>query len=159
MSHLGKKSYTLYAPSFATRQTWCDRILEAKTNKVQALLRHNDEPFELRFVADTAFSYDTSRTGSQSFVVIKGGPLDRAIHTVERMYVGIVRQSPVCESSINCATTFIISGGKEMVAVGTDNGVYISESVNPRGWSKASWRSVLLRVHGTDVDRSAPTKM
>jgi len=43
---------------------------------------------------------------------------------------------PVCRAQVNCATAFT-AFGKSVIAIGTDYGVYISESSNPRGWTRS----------------------
>ncbi|EKG15125.1 hypothetical protein MPH_07690 [Macrophomina phaseolina MS6] len=136
IKHLGKEVYTLFAPSAQNRQDWCDKILEAKTKHAAALFAQNAEPFRLRVMADSAFAYESGTSGSQS-VTIKGTPLDRAIDDVEKLFSHTGRPSPICRARVNCATAFMQPYGKPMVAVGTDYGVYISETENPRGWSRS----------------------
>lgn len=139
--HLGKETYTLYAPSAQNRDDWCSKIVEAKTKHARALFAQNAEPFKLQVLADTAFGYDAvSGPPSKTITMIKGTPLDRAVREVERKYVNAGRPAPVCRSRVNCATSFNSPGGKEMVAIGTDFGVYVSEKENPRGWSKVCSR-------------------
>jgi hypothetical protein len=135
IKHLGKETYTLYAFSAANREDWCNKITEAKTKHAHSLFAQNAEPFKMKVIADTAFQYDSSPTGQRS-VIIKGTPLDRAIREVEAMYVSHGRPAPVCRTRVNCATSFIEPSGKAMFAVGTDNGVYITEENNPRAWTR-----------------------
>ena len=140
IKHLGKTEvYTLYAPSSQNRQDWCDKILEAKTRHAASLFAQNAEPFRLRVMADTAFAYD-AMSGSPQSIVIRGTPLDRAIRDVEHTFEGAgTRPGPVCRAAVNCATSFNQPyPGKQMVAVGTDFGVFISEYNNPRGWTRVS---------------------
>lgn len=135
--HLGKETYTLYAPSSQNRDDWCNKIVEAKTKHARALFAQNAEPFKLQVLADTAFAYDAvSGPQAKSITMIKGTPLDRAVREVERQYVHAGRPPSVCRSRVNCATSFNSPDGKEMVAIGTDFGVFVSEKSNPRGWSK-----------------------
>jgi hypothetical protein len=74
--------------------------------------------------------------------VIKGTPIDRAIQEVEQRFKDTGRPGPICRARVNCATSFMMphpgTGGKKMVAVGTDFGVFVSEADNPRGWTKVS---------------------
>lgn len=135
IKHLGKEVYTLFAPSAQNRQDWCDKILEAKTKHAAALFAQNAEPFRLRVMADSAFAYEGGTGGSQS-ITIKGTPLDRAIDDVEKLFANTGRPSPICRARVNCATAFMQPYGKPMVAVGTDYGVYISDTANPRGWTR-----------------------
>jgi len=136
VKYLGKESYTLFAPSAGVRSDWVDKIIEAKTKHAKALFTQNAEPFRLRVMADAAFAYDGGSLG-QTPITIKGTPLDRAIEEVERMFVNSGRPGPICRAKVNCATAFNQPYGKQMVAIGTDFGVYISEMDNPRGWSRA----------------------
>ena len=97
-------------------------------------------------MADSAFVYDGFTGQGGKAAVIKGTPVDRAIKEVEQKFKDTGRPGPICRARVNCATSFTISGedGKEMVAVGTDYGVYVSEINNPRGWTKVSIYLVLL---------------
>lgn len=140
IKHLGREVYTLYAPSAQNRQDWCDKILEAKTRHAASLFAQNAEPFRLRVMADTAFAYDALAGGPRG-TIIKGTPLDRAIREVEATFAEAgPRPGPVCRAAVNCATAFIQPHGKQMVAIGTDYGVYISDAENPRGWTRVSDR-------------------
>lgn len=139
VKHLGKSDvYTLYAPTAQNRQEWCEKIIEAKTRHAASLFRQNAEPFRLRVIADTAFAYDTM-SGTPTPIVIKGTPLDRAIREVGNMFAGSPsRPPPKCRASVNCATAFNQPMGNPMLAIGTDNGVYITQYNNPRGWTRAN---------------------
>lgn len=137
VKHLGKSEvYTLYAPSAQNRQDWCDKILEAKTRHAASLYEQNAEPFQLRVMADTAFAYDAiTGLSHRGLIPVRGTPLDRAIRDMERLYGAGSRPGSVCRAQVNCATAFNCFG-KSMVAIGTDNGVYTSESSNSRGWTR-----------------------
>lgn len=135
VKHLGKETYTLFAPTAQNRAEWCDKLIIAKTNHAAALFSQNAEPFRLRVMADAAFAYESAMP-SQKSITIKGTPLDRSIDEVEKLFANSGRPVPICRARVNCATAFNQPYGKHMVAVGTDIGVYISEYDNPRGWSK-----------------------
>jgi len=136
IKHLGKETYTLFAPSAVNRAEWCDKLIIAKTKHAAALFAQNAEPFRLRVMADAAFAYESAQP-SQKGITIKGTPLDRSIDEVEKLFSNAGRPVPICRARVNCATAFQQAyGGKPMVAVGTDIGVYISEYDNPRGWTK-----------------------
>jgi hypothetical protein len=137
IKHLGQEVYTLYTSSEQARDDWCNKIIEAKTKHAAALFAQNAEPFKLRVIADSAFAYEGTVTGQRN-INIKGTPLDRAIREVEKRYKDKGRPGPVCRARVNCATAFQQPGGKAMVAVGTDYGVYISPGDNPRGWQRVS---------------------
>ena len=143
IKHLGRETYTLFAPSESARREWCTKIIEAKTKHAAALYAQNAEPFRLRVMADSAFSLDAySGSGKGSQQVIKGTPVDRAIKEVEMRFHATGRPGPICRARVNCATGFWVLGTdgvrREMVAVGTDFGVYVCEGGNPRGWVKVS---------------------
>lgn len=140
IKHLGQEVYTLYTYSEPSRDDWCTKIIEAKTKHASALFAQNAEPFKLRVIADSAFAYEGPVGGSRN-IVIKGTPLDRAIRETEKRYKDKGRPSPVCRARVNCATSFLQlgEGGKSMVAVGTDYGVYICPVDNPRGWQRVSY--------------------
>ncbi|KAI2619647.1 CNH domain-containing protein [Hypoxylon sp. NC1633] len=137
IKHLGHEVYTLFALSAQTRQDWCDRIIEAKTRHAKALHAQNAEPFWLRVMADSAFAYDQlSGAGKYvSGVHIRGTPLDRAIRELEKTYGTGRGPPPVSRAGVNCATGFS-AFGKNMVAVGTDVGVCVSEASDQRNWNK-----------------------
>lgn len=139
IKHLGKTEvYTLYAPSAANRDKWCDKIIEAKTRYAAALFAQNAEPFRLKVIADSAFAYDNSMIYQQrSLISISGTPLDRSVREMEHNYGSKPRPSPVCRAQVNCAISFT-SYGKLLIAIGTDYGVYISEASNPRGWTRVN---------------------
>ncbi len=149
IKHLGKEAYTLFAPTAAFRKEWCDKIIEAKTEHAASLFAQNAEPFRLRVMADSAFAYDTHTMGQKS-IMIKGTPLSRAIKEVERTYANAGPPAPICRARVNCATTFNQPSGKQVVAIGTDYGVYVSEIGNPRGWTRVGICSPIL-IAVTDV--------
>ncbi|KAI1648803.1 CNH domain-containing protein [Daldinia loculata] len=137
VKHLGHEVYTLFAQSAQTRQDWCDRIIEAKTRHAKALHAQNAEPFRLRVMADSAFAYDPIAAIGKYVggVHIRGTPLDRAIREVEKTYGSGRGPPPISRAGVNCATGFS-AFGKNMVAVGTDAGVCVSEASDQRHWNK-----------------------
>lgn len=139
VKHLGKPDvYTLYAPSAQSRETWCDKILEAKTRHAASLYEQNAEPFRLNVMADSAFAYDAANFSSARInVSVKGTPLERAIRKMEDTHPAVPRPAPVCRAMVNCATAFSCYG-KPMIAIGTDYGVFTAEANNPRGWTRVS---------------------
>jgi len=137
IKHLGRDTYTLFAPNEHARKEWCVKIIEAKTRHANALHAQHAEPFRLRVMADSAFVFDAFTSGGGRGIVIKGTPVDRAIKEVEQKFKDTGRPGPICRARVNCATSFTTPyPGKHMVAVGTDFGVYVSEVDNPRGWTK-----------------------
>lgn len=136
VKHLGRETYTLFAQSASQRAEWQTKMIEAKTKHAKSLYRQNAEPFRLNIIADSAFYYDSSTSiAGNKPVVIEDTPMDRAIEDVERRFKDAGRPGPVCRARINCATSFTTPyPGKQMTAIGTDFGVFISEADNPRGW-------------------------
>lgn len=146
IKHLGHEIYTLYASSAQERAAWCSAIIEAKTRHARALHAQNAEPFRLRILSDGAFAYDSiSLMGRQPSVSIRGTPLDRAIREMEQVYGPGRGPPPVCRATVNCACAFT-AFGKSMIAIGTDYGVYISESSNPRGWTRTVQISKVTQI-------------
>ncbi|KAL2126916.1 hypothetical protein VTI74DRAFT_11631 [Chaetomium olivicolor] len=136
IKHLGHEIYTLYASSPSERAAWCSAIIEAKTRHARALHAQNAEPFRLRVLSDSAFTYEAvSPMGRQPCVSIRGTPLDRAIREMEQVYGPGRGPPPVGRTTVNCACAFT-SCGKSFIAIGTEYGVFISESSNPRGWTR-----------------------
>lgn len=154
IKHLGNPSrslkaddntYTLYAPSAQNRKDWCDKIIQAKERHASSLHAQNAEPFRLKVMADTAFGYETTATSGPKPIVVRGTPLDRAIEEVEKMFQAAGPKPPViCRASVNCATAFTVQFGKEMVAIGTDYGVFTADLKNPRGWQRVSFALILF---------------
>ena len=106
VKHLGRDTYTLFAPTEQNRREWCNKIMEAKTKHAAALHNQNAEPFKLRVMADSAFAYENLAPTSGKSVIIKGTPVDRAIKEVEQRFKDSGRPGPVCRARVNCATTF-----------------------------------------------------
>ncbi|KAL2884967.1 Rho1 guanine nucleotide exchange factor 3 [Ceratocystis lukuohia] len=137
IKHLGHEVFTLYASSAQARSEWCNKITEAKTRHAKALRSQNAEPFRLRVLADSGFAYESSVSQSKvPGVPIKETPLDTAIRDLEAVYGPGRGPAAVCRAQVNCSTGFS-AFGKSLIAIGTDIGVYISETMNPRGWTKA----------------------
>lgn len=100
-------------------------------------------------LADTAFASSDYSPPPKS-VIIEGTPLDRAIKDVEHRFGDLKRPAPVCRASVHSATVFQQPPGRMMCAIGTDNGVYISEYNDPRGW-------VRVCIYLTPLHRSVYT--
>lgn len=138
VKHLGHEVYTLFCNSAQQRQEWCDKIIEAKTRHAKALHLQNAEPFRLRVMSDSAFGYD-SFGGMGRYangVHIRGTPLDRAIRELEKTYGPGRGPPPISRATTHCATGFH-AFGKNMVAVGTDVGICVTEASDQRGWNKS----------------------
>ncbi|KAK5123828.1 hypothetical protein LTR85_002464 [Meristemomyces frigidus] len=159
IKHLGREVYTLFAPTEQARREWCTKIVEAKTKHAAALYAQQAEPFRLRVMADSAFVFDAFGTGGAGGggggkgLVIAGSPVERALQEVEVRFKGTGRPGPICRARVNCATSFAApgtmvgsGGGRQMVAVGTDFGVYVSEMENPRGWTRSIQMSRVTQV-------------
>lgn len=135
IKHLGKpESYVVYASKAQDRNQWSKIIVRAKTQYAASLHEQNAEPFSMRVIADSAFAYDVPMDCP---AVIEGTPLYRAIRKFEDTR-GASRPSPVCKFRVNCATNFT-AFGKSILAVGTEDALYISEvsNGNPHEWHKS----------------------
>ncbi|PUU78893.1 CNH domain-domain-containing protein [Tuber borchii] len=145
IKHLGNRSkaddntYILYAPSQQNRKDWCDKIIQAKERHAQSLHAQNAEPFRLKVMADTAFGYEATAQSGPKPIIVRGTPLDRAIGEVEKMYEKAPGPRPnvICRASVNCATAFTVNYEREMIAIGTDSGVFTADAKNPRGWQRS----------------------
>ncbi|KAF2482727.1 CNH domain-containing protein [Neohortaea acidophila] len=148
VKHLGRDTYTLFAPTEQARREWCMKITEAKIKHAASLYNQNAEPFKLRVMADAAFVFDAFAGTAGKAPTIKGTPVDRAIQEVEQKFKEVGKPGPICRARVNCATSFATPHpeNKQMVAVGTDFGVFVSEMNNPRGWSKAISMSRVTQV-------------
>lgn len=152
IKHLGRENYSLFAHTEQARREWTTKIIEAKTKHAKALHAQHAEPFRLRVVADSAFVYDGFGSTVGKTLVIKGTPIDRAIQEVEQRFKDTGRPGPICRARVNCATSFAMPyPGKQMVAVGTDFGVFVSEADNPRGWTKVSTFLLSFRWNIADI--------
>ncbi|KHO00158.1 Rho guanyl nucleotide exchange factor [Metarhizium album ARSEF 1941] len=137
VKHLGHEVYTLYASSARDRLDWCNSIIDAKTRHAKALYAQNAEPFRLRVLADAAFHYDANSVYARaSGVPVKGTPLDRAIQDLEKVLGSAQGIAAVCRAQVNCATGFS-AFGRQVIAIGTDYGVFTSDPLNPRGWVRS----------------------
>ncbi|EME45830.1 hypothetical protein DOTSEDRAFT_71505 [Dothistroma septosporum NZE10] len=146
IKHLGRDTYQLFALTEQARKDWVDKLIIAKTKHAAALHAQNAEPFRLRVMADSAFVFDQFANNGKG-VVIKGTPVDRAVKEVEHRFKDTGRPGPICRARVNCAASFSTPyPGKQMVAVGTDYGVYVAELDNPRGWTKAINMSRVTQV-------------
>ncbi|KIM99792.1 hypothetical protein OIDMADRAFT_181170 [Oidiodendron maius Zn] len=134
IKHLGKpESYTLYAPTAANQRDWCEKIIEAKERHVATLLAKNAEPFQLRVITSQSFRYSiASSTRRGSGVHIRGSSLDRAIRAMERQCTDTAAGYL---TSVHCATEFLWNGQSKL-AIGADDGIYISEGLTPRKWTR-----------------------
>jgi hypothetical protein len=137
IKHLGKpESYTLYAPTAANQRDWCEKIIEAKERHVATLLAKNPEPFQLRVIAGQSFRYSiASATRKGSGVHIRGSSLDRAIRAMESQYTDVAAGY---RTSVHCAAEFSCNGEFKL-AIGADDGIYVSEGSSPRRWTRVSW--------------------
>ncbi|KAI9682813.1 MAG: hypothetical protein M1822_006303 [Bathelium mastoideum] len=133
VKHLGKETYTLFAPSEENRRDWREYIIQAKTRHAAALFAQRAEPLSLEILAD-CFAYEDSDQLARPDITVRDTPLDRAITAFEQGMGAQVK--PVCRARVNCATSFRNSQGKEMHAIGTDLGVYVRNSDDWRSWSR-----------------------
>lgn len=155
IKHLGNRSikaddntYILYAPTQQNRMDWCEKIIQAKERHAQSLHAQNAEPFRLKVMADTAFGYEATAQSGPKPIIVRGTPLDRAIGEVEKMYEKAPGPRPavICRASVNCATAFTVNYEREMIAIGTDSGVFTADAKNPRGWQRVGCLSYIREL-------------
>jgi hypothetical protein len=130
--HLGSNTYDLAAETLEARVVWWDSISKLKLDRAENLRAKNTEPFGLRILANAAF-------GSESVTQIPVlpqlfGPLRRVIEEFESQY-GNMYSAPINKVKANCATSYT-SQDQNMIAVGTDIGVYITKLGSTEIWLK-----------------------
>ncbi|CAG8565035.1 14164_t:CDS:10 [Ambispora leptoticha] len=98
--HLGKNggSFQLFADSANTRKIWKDKIIEAQT-KLQ-LSKSHQQVFEL-------FTLDDANFASSPAINFNGGP------------------TAAWKGKVNCSVPFVTPEKRNMVAIGTDDGVWM----------------------------------
>jgi CNH domain len=155
ITHLGASgdTYLLHAESANSRQTWVDRIIEAKTEHAAALFE--TEPFEANIIGESVFGNSVPPEGlpMKPPPLIVGSTMSRALTRKDgRISLG----GTMTHARVNSAKSFIAPVGTDfahhtLVAVGTDDGVYISSFTEGSGQS-ASWVRVLNTPKTTQID-------
>ena len=139
ITHLGVgTTYILGVETRDHRRKWTEKIIEAKSRHAASLYERKAEPFCIEVLAEKAFAYDPSYSVpsvNDHSRLIQGTPLHRAFLELEHEYEkGAKPQPPVCRVIVNCATT--LGNGSSAILVGTNDGVYISDTSPAGNWDK-----------------------
>lgn len=154
---VGGDTYTLYADNPNARQTWVDRIMEAKAEKARET--KDIEPFEAKIVAESVFGNPSSldQLNVKPPAVVEHSTMHRALTTMRAEPFGArTLGKAVTFTRIHCAKSFIAPEGTDfahqrLVAVGTDDGVYIGYLPELSGLCTA-WVKVLHTKDTTQID-------
>ena len=150
-------TYTLYADTPNARQTWVDKIMEAKMER--ALAARKIEPFEAKIVAESVFGNTTTveQWNAKPPAVVEHSTMHRALTTMRAEPFGSrTLGKAITWTRINCAKSFIAPEGTDfahqrLVAVGTDDGVYIGYLPELSGLC-TQWARVLQTKDTTMID-------
>ena len=133
VTHLASSgdTYTLYAESAAARQTWVDKILEAKNER--ALYMSKVEPFHANIVTESIFGNTTTfdQISQKPPALVELSTMHRALVALrEENFGSRTLGKAITQARVNCAKLFIAPENTDyahqrLVAVGTDDGVYI----------------------------------
>lgn len=147
-------TYTLFAESASSRQQWVDRILEAKNDRARFMSQ--TEPFQASIVVEGIFGYATIDATSPP-ALVEASTMHRAIASLRAQPIGSKGLPRVQTlSRINCAKSFIAPDNTDyahqrLVAVGTDDGVYIGYCPELSGLC-TTWTKVLSLNKTTQID-------
>jgi hypothetical protein len=159
VTHLASSgdTYTLYAENAQARTAWVEKILEAKLDR--AVQNSKTEPFQARIIAESVFGNTTTAENwnQKPPALVELSTMHRAL--------GSLREGPIgsrtlgkasTHARVNCTKSFIAPESTDyahqrMVAVGTDDGVYIGYVPEPSGLC-TSWQKVLSLPQTTQID-------
>lgn len=159
VTHLASSgdTYTLYAESATARQSWVDKILEAKNER--ALYMSKVEPFEARIVAESVFGNPTTldQLSQKPPALVDLSTMHRALVALRAEKFGSrTLGKAITHARVNCAKSFIAPENTDyahqrLVAVGTDDGVYIGYLPEISGLC-TNWSKVLSLPQTTQID-------
>jgi hypothetical protein len=159
VTHLSSSgdTYTLYAESSTARQQWVDRIMEAKNER--AATTSTTEPFQVNIVAESVFGNPMSFEQLQVIppTLVDFSTMNRALTALRAEPFGSrTLGRAITLSRINCAKLFIAPENTDyahqrLVAVGTDDGVYIGHTPEQSGLC-TQWTKVLSLKESTQMD-------
>lgn len=150
-------TYILYADSAKTRQTWIDEIMNAKRER--AIVLSHTEPFQARIVAESVFADPQNLEQSSLNLppLIELSTMHRAIQALRAEPFGsrTLRRADTI-ARVNCAKSFIAPEHSDfphqrLVAVGTDDGVYIGYVPEASGLC-TKWHRALTFPQTTQID-------
>ena len=150
-------TYTLYADSAAARNSWVDKIMEARNERARSM--STIEPFQARIIGESVFGVPTSVDQLSQKI-----PALVELSTMHRSLVAL-RAEPfgsrtlgraITSARVNCAKSFIAPENTDyahqrLVAVGTDDGVYIGYLPEISGLC-TTWSKVLSLNQTTQID-------
>jgi hypothetical protein len=147
-------TYTLFAESSNARQTWVDRILEAKNERARFMAQV--EPFQANIVAEGIFGYNLLDASAPP-ALVELSTMHRALAALRAEPIGskgVPRAQTLAR--VNCAKSFIAPDNTDyahqrLVAVGTDDGVYIGYCPELSGLC-STWTKVLSHNKTTQID-------
>jgi CNH domain len=150
-------TYTLYTETAQARQSWVEKIIEAKSER--AVIASEIEPFQANVVGESVFgnpvTLELLNVKPPALV-----PLSTMARALTRMraepFGAITLGRAITHARINCAKSFIAPEGTDfahqrLLAVGTDDGVYIGYLPEMSGLCTA-WAKVLSTRETTQID-------
>jgi len=159
VTHLSSSgdTYTFYAESANARQSWVEHIMEAKN--ARALAMSTIEPFAAKIVAESVFGQPTTldQLSVKPPALVEQSTMHRALTALRAEPFGSrTLGRAITLARINCAKSFIAPEGTDyahqrLVAVGTDDGVYIGHTPELSGLC-TQWTKVLQLKESTQID-------
>jgi len=159
VTHLSSSgdTYTLYAENANARQTWVERILEAKIER--ALAMSKIEPFQANIVGESVFGNPTTldQLTQRPPALVDLSTMHRALTALRAEPFGArTLGRAITHARVNCAKSFIAPENTDyahqrLVAVGTDDGVYIGYLPEMSGLC-TTWSKMLSLPQTTQID-------
>jgi hypothetical protein len=159
VTHLASSgdTYTLYAESAQARQIWVDRILEAKNERARVMSKV--EPFEARIIGESVFGTPTTleQANQKPPALVDFSTMHRALLSLRSEPFGSrTLGRSITNARVTCAKSFIAPEGTDyahqrMVAVGTEDGVYLGYIPEVSGLC-TTWSKVLNLPQTTQMD-------
>jgi hypothetical protein len=159
ITHLSSSgdTYTMFAESAGARQQWVDRIMEAKNER--AATTSTTEPFQANIVAESVFANPMTYEQLQVKppALVEYSTMHRALTALRAEPFGArTLGRAITLSRINCAKLFIAPDNTDyaqqrLVAVGTDDGVYVGHTPEQSGLC-TQWTKVLSLKESTQID-------
>ncbi|ODV97117.1 hypothetical protein PACTADRAFT_48873 [Pachysolen tannophilus NRRL Y-2460] len=125
-------SYTFYTKSLIERNEWLSVLSQVQSTLSRKLRKI--EPYKLKIIADSAFSYDQNEMPHNLPIISEGNPMDLAIKEIEKQYPGELPRAQMV-SRVLCSTNFRYLDN-EYILVGLNFGIFMSDIDNPRNWTR-----------------------
>ena len=159
VTHLASSgdTYTLYAENAQARSSWVEKILEAKLER--AAQNSKIEPFQARIIAESVFQNPTTleQLTQKPPALVELSTMHRALVSLREGPMGSrTLGRAITQGRVNCVKSFIAPENTDyahqrLVAVGTDDGVYIGYMPEASGLC-TSWTKVLSLPQTTQID-------